>query len=129
MVVHALALGGVLISGSLMPGYGILEMLVVKQRDFIGMATDVASGSLLAMPPLEPGLLSFLRAAPHALYMTFLSPFVVTGTGPLAVMSAAENVLLLMIPLIALRCMPGRGARSITPRSSSSSPSCCYSRC
>ena len=105
VVVHAIALGSVLISGSLMPGYGILEMLVVKQRDFIGMATDVASGSLLAMPPLEPGLLSFLRAAPHALYMTFLSPFVVTGTGPLAVMSAAENVLLLMIPLIALRYM------------------------
>jgi hypothetical protein len=102
-IVHALALAGVLLSGSLVPGYDMLEMLTVKQRDFIGMATDVESGSLLAMPALDGSLWSFLRSAPHALYMSFLSPFAVLGTGPLAWMGAAENVLLLLLPVIALR--------------------------
>lgn len=102
IIVHALALVGVLLSGSLVPGYDILDMLTVKQHDFIGMATDVESGSLLAMPTLDGSLASFIRCAPHALYMSFLSPFAVMDTGALAWMSAAENVLLLVISLVAL---------------------------
>ncbi len=103
LVVHALALFAVLISGSLVPGYGVLELLAIKQRDFIGMATGVDSGSLILLPTLEPDIFSFLRNAPHALYMSFFSPFEVLDTGSLAWMGAAENVLLLLIPIIALR--------------------------
>lgn len=103
LLVHAVALCGVLLSGSLVPGYDMLEMLTVKQRDFIGMATGVNSGSVLPLPPLDGGLWSFVRSAPHALYMTFSSPFVVLHTGPLAWLGAAENLLLLIVPLLALR--------------------------
>ena len=67
------------------------------------MATDVQSGSLLAMPPLDGSLWSFVRSAPHALYMSFISPFLVLGTGALAWVGAAENVLLLVLPIIAVR--------------------------
>ncbi|HRH37368.1 MAG TPA: hypothetical protein PK760_03425, partial [Flavobacteriales bacterium] len=102
-VVHALELIGVLLSGTLIPGYGILELMATKQKDFIGMATEVASGSLIAIPTLEPNLLSFVTNVPSALYMTFFSPFAVLGNGALAWMGAGENVLLLLLPLIAWR--------------------------
>lgn len=102
-IVHALGLIAVLLSGSLVRGYDILEMLTVKQRDFIGMANDVESGSLLIVPTLDGGLWSFIASAPHALFMTFLSPFLVLGTGPLAWMGAAENLLLLLVPFFAIR--------------------------
>ncbi len=103
IIVHALGLAAVLLSGSMVHGYSMLDMLTVKQHDFIGMATDVQSGSLLTMPALDGGLWSFIRSSPHALFMTFISPFLVLGTGALAWMSAAENLLLLAIPLFAIR--------------------------
>lgn len=103
LIVHALALATVLLSGSIVPGYDVLDMLTVKQHDFIGMATDVGSGSLLAMPALDGGLWSFLRSAPHALYMSFLSPFAVLDTGPLAWLGAVENVFMIAVPVIAFR--------------------------
>lgn len=102
-VVHALALVGVLLSGSLVPGYGILELLAVKQKDFLGMATEVHSGSLVHLPVLEPTLWSLITNAPYALYISFLSPFLVLGNGALALMGAAENVLMLLVPVIAWR--------------------------
>ncbi len=102
LLVHAVAFSGVLLSGSLVPGYDMLDMLTVKQHDFIGMATGVHSGSVLTMPALDGSLWSFIRSAPHALYMTFCSPFAVLHTGPLAWLGAAENVLLLCIPVFAL---------------------------
>lgn len=102
-LVHVLALIGVLLSGSLVPGYDILELLAVKQKDFIGMATEVHSGSLLHMPVLEPTLWSLITNAPYALHMSFISPFLVLHNGALAWMGALENVILLLLPILAWR--------------------------
>lgn len=90
-------------SALLYPGFDMLEVLWVKQRDFIGMARAVSSGSLVEVTPLEPTVGSFLRQAPHALYMTFLSPLTMVRNGALGLMSAAENVLLVALVVLAFR--------------------------
>ena len=83
--------------------FRILEVLWVKQRDFIGMASAANSGSLVHVTELEPNVWSFLRGAPHALYMTFLSPLTAWGNGALGMMSALENILLLVLIGMAVR--------------------------
>ncbi|MEO8590922.1 MAG: hypothetical protein ABI432_16210 [Flavobacteriales bacterium] len=102
-MVHALAVLCVVGSGLILPGYDVLQLLALKQHDFIGMATSVHSGSFVQLPALEPDLWSFVRNVPHALYMTLLSPFAALSNGPLGWASAAENVLLLLAPIVALR--------------------------
>ncbi len=83
--------------------FRILEVLWVKQRDFIGMATAANSGSLVDVAELEPNVWSFLQAAPHALYMTFLAPLTAWGNGALGMMSALENIGLLVLVCMAVR--------------------------
>lgn len=85
------------------PNFRILEVLYVKQRDFLGMATSVHSGSLVEVTPLEPNIGSFIRQAPHALYMTFLSPLTAWKHGALGLMSALENALLVVLAVLVFR--------------------------
>lgn len=100
---HLALLALVLASGTLFPGHDVLEMLRVKQRDFINMAVAAQSGSLQQVPPLGEGAWSFVRNAPHALAMTFLSPFLTAGRGAVGLAGAVENVALVLLPLLALR--------------------------
>lgn len=101
LAVYALFLVAGLNSEYLYKDFRVLEVMWVKQRDFIGMATEARSGSFVQPPPLEPNALSFLGQAPHALYMTFLSPFAAWRNGALGLMSAVENALLLAVPVLA----------------------------
>ena len=82
----------VLVSGPLFPNYDILELLAVKQKDFIGLVTAAGSGSMIDLPRLSSSPLSFLAAVPHALYVSFLSPFLGLGMGALGTLSALENL-------------------------------------
>jgi hypothetical protein len=92
-----------LASGHLLPSYDVLELLAVKQKDFIGMATVAGSGSMVDLPRLEPCAWSFLINAPHALYMTFLSPFAMWDRGMLGLLSALENLLVPTMVVLAWR--------------------------
>lgn len=99
---HLGALILVMVSGTLFPGYDVLELFRVKQKDFIGMAMGVGSGSLVEMPLLGEGVWGFVRNAPHALYMTFLSPFEAADRGAVGLAGALENAVVLLLPLLAL---------------------------
>ena len=85
------------------PRFNILEVLWVKQRDFIGLATEVNAGSLVHVTPLEPNLMSFLSQAPHALYMTFVSPITTWSNGVLGLISAIESIVLIILLTAAFR--------------------------
>ena len=100
--VHVLAIASVLVLGQLLPGQDPLYVIALKQRDFLGMAREVASGSMLDVPPLEPTWGSFMRHLPIAVHLSFLSPFEMAGKGPLALAAAAENLFVLGLPLLAL---------------------------
>lgn len=93
------------------PGFEILKVLWWKQHDFIGLARLMDSGSFVMPPPMEPTFLSFLKNAPHALYMTFLSPLGTFANGPLGLLAAVETAVL----LLALGLLLLHAGRAIDP--------------
>ena len=80
----------------IVPGMDILGVLTMKQRDFVGLAIQMSSGSFV-MPPvlLLPDTGLFLSQAPYALYITLLGPMVHIGGSALGIVSAAENLAVL----------------------------------
>ena len=77
-------------------GMDILGILTMKQRDFVGLAVQMKSGSFVMPELLLPELKLFLAQAPYALYITLLGPLVYAGPGPLGLISAAENLVLVL---------------------------------
>lgn len=86
----------------IIPHFSVIETLWVKWKDFIGVAVSTHSGSYVPGPQLEPTAWSFVKAIPHALYMTFLSPLATWRVGAFGLVSAAENVGLLLAGAFAL---------------------------
>lgn len=78
------------------PGMDILGVLTMKQRDFVGLAIQMDSGSFVPPPVLLlPDIGLFLSQGPYALYITLIGPLVHTGNGVLGIVSAAENLVVL----------------------------------
>ena len=102
LVVHAVVIGGALGMGHGLPGPNLVDLLATQQRDFTGMVREVAAGSLIELPVLEPSLGSLLRNAPHALYVTYLAPVLGWSFGPMALAAAAENLALLILMALLL---------------------------
>ena len=60
-------------------------------------------------PPLANGLIGFLLDIPHALFLTFLSPFQTWHIGAMGLIGAAENlVMLALVPVAILWAKPWR---------------------
>jgi hypothetical protein len=102
LLTAAACTGLVLGVGHMFPACDVLEFMRVKQKDFIGVAVATQAGSYLELKPLSATMLSFTRAIPHALYMTFLSPLTLGGQSSLALISALETMLLLAAVGLAL---------------------------
>lgn len=81
----------------LIPGLDILGTITMKQRDFIGLAIQMNSGSFV-MPPklLLPDALLFLSQAPYAAYITLVGPMIHSGSGALGLISAIENLVIIV---------------------------------
>ena len=79
------------------PGLNILALIQTKQQDMLGVVRLTDPGSFIATAPLEPRLGSFIVQAPHALFMTFLSPLTTWDIGAMGVVGALENMLLLLL--------------------------------
>ncbi len=84
-----------LITPYVIPGFDILETIVRKQHDFIGLVNEVGSGSFVMPPLLEPDLWSFISLAPYALYITFFGPLIHSPLNALGLISIAENLFVL----------------------------------
>lgn len=82
------------------PGNDVLMTLTMKQRDFVGLAHQMNSGSFVMPTLLLPEAKLFAAQAPYALYITFLGPLVHAGQGALGIVSALENVFFLCILLL-----------------------------
>ena len=83
-------------------GFNVLDILHWKQRDFIGLATLMHSGSFAMPEPLEPTLWSFLKQAPYALFMTLAGPIIYPGGGALGILAAMENIAILLIVVLCI---------------------------
>jgi len=94
-VTYAVCIIIALNSSHIIPRFDIIDVLWVKQKDFIGMATAAHAGSLVDVVRLERNAWSFVKRSPHALYMTFLSPITAWRNGVLGLVSATENIALI----------------------------------
>lgn len=90
----------------LLPGWDILNILMMKQRDFIGLAIHVNSGSFAMPELLFPDPWSFIKQAPSALSVALLGPVLHPSGGVFGILSAVENmffVLFLMVCIVQRR--------------------------
>jgi hypothetical protein len=85
------------------PGFDALDILVTKQRDFVGLARFMHSGSLIDIPMLTPDIWSFIKHAPQAFFITLFRPFITEADSLLMLMAALENLLILIILILTLR--------------------------
>lgn len=85
-----------------LPGYDLLYLFSVKQKDMYGLAAATSAGSVVHVPRLTAEWWSFLAAAPVALFNALLGPSVLLKGGALSVLPALENVVLLGALVVAL---------------------------
>lgn len=102
--IKALLLYGALITIGLnlqhvLPGWDILGILTMKQRDFVGLAIQMNSGSFVMPELLLPDVWLFAKQAPYALGIALFGPVLHPGGGALGLISAAENVGILVFLL------------------------------
>lgn len=101
MLINTVVLGVFILaavnSQHIIQGFNILDVIRMKQSDFIGMAVYTKANSLVDVTRLEANAWSFVRTAPEALYMSFLSPFTMWNKGALGILSAGENLLLVLL--------------------------------
>lgn len=82
-----------------LPGWDILGILAMKQRDFVGLALLMDSGSFVMPKLLLPDVLLFASQAPYALYIALVGPMIHGGGGALGLIAAAENAGFLLFVL------------------------------
>jgi len=74
-----------------LPGWDILGILTMKQRDFVGLALLMNSGSFVMPTLLLPDVWLFVTQAPYALYIALAGPLAHGGGGALGLIAATEN--------------------------------------
>lgn len=85
-----------------LPKDDFLETLSEKQRDFMGLAQSMHSGSIIHINKLEPTFKSFAMNAPEAFFNTLLRPFIWEAKSPFEIAAALENLALLVLIIFAL---------------------------
>jgi hypothetical protein len=97
MMVHAVFVLLGANSERIIPGFDILDTLAWKQKDFIGLARSMGSGSYLPTEYLDPTFMSFAAQAPRAFAVSFLGPILSWRNGPMGLASALENVFIVVL--------------------------------
>lgn len=81
--------------------YDFIEIMSHKQRDFINMITLLSPAeSELAIPILEPTLVSLLENSPVAFLNTLVRPHIFEIYSPVVLLAAFENLLILVAILL-----------------------------
>lgn len=102
VVVHAVAVLVGLAFPLLAPQLDAISVIQMKQQDMLGVVSLTDPGSYIAATPLEPNIRSFISQAPHALFMTFLSPLTTWDMGVMGLLGALENLMLVLALPLAL---------------------------
>lgn len=79
----------------------IVYVLNKKQNDFYNVSREMKAGSLVEVAPLADNW-SLFSQFPHAFGMTFFRPFLWEANGLVALFSAIENLMYLLIFLVAI---------------------------
>jgi hypothetical protein len=101
LMTHGVLLITLLVMGQ-SPTTNAPELLARQQQDFVNMARSVQAGSLVELPRLDGTWRSLLVNAPHAVYMTYLSPVTMLGHGLLGTLASLEGILVLVLAIMVL---------------------------
>jgi len=86
----------------LLPDMDVLSELARKQRDFIGLAHSMNSGSLIDVNTLEPNLWSLFKNSPEALYNVMFRPWFFEKGSIMLIPAGFENLAFILSVLLAL---------------------------
>ena len=93
-IIIALAL---LIMGNMKSSYNPLKILSEKQNDFITLSELFDTGSAFKMSPIEPNIISLIKAIPMGAVNGFLRPFPKNINKLLQLLPLIENILLYLL--------------------------------
>ena len=93
-IIIALAL---LIMGNMKSSYNPLKILSEKQNDFITLSELFDTGSAFKMNPIEPNIISLIKAIPKGAVNGFLRPFPKNINKLLQLLPLIENILLYLL--------------------------------
>ncbi|MBX2972726.1 MAG: hypothetical protein KF797_06460 [Flavobacteriales bacterium] len=79
-----------------LPGWNILGILTMKQRDFIGLSLKMDAGSFVMPELLLPDVWLFAKQAPYALSIALLGPLIHASGGALGLFAAVENAAIIL---------------------------------
>ncbi len=85
-----------------LPKDDFLETLSEKQRDFMGLAQSMNSGSIIHINKLEPTFKSFVLNTPEAFFNTLCRPFIWEVKSAFEWMAAIENLFIIALIILAL---------------------------
>ena len=93
-IIIALAL---MIMGNMKSSYNPLKILSEKQNDFITLSELFDTGSAFKMSPIEPNIISLIKAIPMGAVNGFLRPFPKNINKLLQLLPLIENILLYLL--------------------------------
>lgn len=74
----------------------LIDVLVLKQNDFLNLVSNTKAGSYFTIPTLEPTFLSVLYAIPNGIMNCFIQPLPNRELSIMAIPAILENVLILL---------------------------------
>ncbi|MFC2110942.1 hypothetical protein ACFLQ5_00665 [Bacteroidota bacterium] len=84
------------------PKYDFLELISRKQTNFISLAIENQSGSLITTKAIEPDIWSFTKAVPLAFFNSIFRPHIFEANSVLMKFNAIENLFVLVSIILAL---------------------------
>lgn len=101
-ITHAAAALLIVALSMVSPSLDLVALVQRKQHDMLGLVSLTGPGSFIPTAEMQPGIAGLMRQVPHALYLTFIAPFTMWHVGPLGLVGALENALLLLLFPLAL---------------------------
>ncbi|HOY32003.1 MAG TPA: hypothetical protein PKW80_09005 [Bacteroidales bacterium] len=84
------------------PEFNALNIIAMKQNDFVGLAKAVNSGSLISEELLEPTLSDFIVHTPVAFFNTLVRPYIFESGSVVILFAALENIFILLLALVCI---------------------------
>jgi len=81
------------------PQFNVLEIIVLKQHDFINLAKAVDSGSIVNIGYLEPTISNLIMNTPKALYNCLFLPWFFESCSPLVILAGIENLFIIIFAI------------------------------
>lgn len=86
----------------IVPEWNMAARLAQKQQAFFNLASETTAGSYIPIPVLEPNFMSFIMNAPAGFLFCLTRPFITDGGSILILISAIENLLIMLFCVYAL---------------------------